>query len=487
MADNAAANLRQPKTVEDAIAEIRAKADERKLDSFKVKVQRQSGLGSPPSYIASFEEATVAMLASPEQWIPAICGGGPIFLLSVTHAEEDIPCSSFRLPAINGAPKTIDPAITRDPAWRGPPVLTYPAPALGEKKPEQNGALDAINQVRQFLGVPAPQTETSGTRGQDASRSGGGDPGVSHAQRQLETLQLVSAFERMVGEIQKGSDRQLGEIRELVKSLATKPEAAPQKSLAEQIVALAPLLSTVAPLVVQLLSSGKEREAAMLSAMEKNRDETLKLLMTMQEKSANATGETTKMLNPLIEALTATSRLTLQNVATMRELQSGEQQPSEWEGLLRAGAGALGEYMAAKEAARAGRPPQRQLPPGPQRPQGQGQGQAPAEQEQGEGEAEGSDDAAELEYLKSAAPDEILKLTVDAIRREAPAEDIVSSFIRAMQVNPGVVQLVKEAGGPLPLFRKAINDDNWLRAHMPYVGGLVAKFNEAAKAAGGEA
>ena len=97
-----------PPTMEEALGMIQAKRDEKGgLDSFKVKVHRRAGLGSPVVHVASLEEATVNHLANPEQWLPALAGGGPVFVLAVAHASEDLPFVFFSPPNLNGAPKQV--------------------------------------------------------------------------------------------------------------------------------------------------------------------------------------------------------------------------------------------------------------------------------------------------------------------------------------------------------------------------------------------
>jgi hypothetical protein len=470
--------------MDEALALIEAKAAE-KSNSFKVKVHRRIGLAAPLQHIASLEEATVEHLANPEQWLPALCGGGPIFTLAVCHASETVPNITFNPPNLSGAPRDIDPNIVKDPAWKGPTSIIYPN-AAAKAQPAATGT--TLESIVHLLGAPTT-TPGSGTRGQDPKVDAGGSPGVSaEVLRRLDAEAVV----RALAEAQKSTAAALADIRretmEAVKAVAASV-AVPPKSIAQQLAELAPVIATVAPLFVQMLSAGREataaREAAQREEMarqreqaDKARDEMMKLLAAGNERAAASSGDIMKMVTPMVESVSVMGKTMLQQVATMRELSSVDQPPSEWVEIAKAGLGALAEVLAAKAAASPGAPPKQLAAPRPPPP-------APAQPAQGVPETdvaavEDAEHAQQIEYLKTASVEEILKHTEDAIKGEVDAEELAEAFLDAIQVNPAVAAEVQKAGGPLQLFRVRIGDE-WLKAHLAYAQALVSALTNAAK------
>lgn len=471
-----------PLTMDEALAAIEARAAE-KSNSFKVKVFRRVGLAAPLQHIASLEEATVEHLANPEQWLPTLCGGGPIFTLAVCHASETVPNITFNPPNLIGAPRDIDPNTVKDPTWKGPTVIIYPSATA---KPAPATGPTILEGIQQLLGAPTT-TSGSGTRGQD-SKDAGGSSGVSaEVLRRLD----AEAVTRALAEIQKSTAQQIADMRremaETVKTIAA-AVATPSRSLAQQIAELAPVIATVAPMLTSILSTGREaaaaREAAQREEMarqreqaDKARDEMLKLLAASNERAAASSGDIMKMVTPMVESVSVMGKTMLQQVATMRELSSTDQPPSEWVEIAKAGLGALAEVLAAKASAGTPgapiRPPQ--LPAGkvpvPPVP-------APAAPV-GEAEAD-PEHAAMIEYLKSASAEEILKHTEEAIKNEADVAELADAFLDAIEVNPAVATAVQAAGGPLQLFRARIGDE-WLKGHLQYAQALVAALTTAAK------
>jgi hypothetical protein len=177
----------------------------------------------------------------------------------------------------------------------------------------------------------------------------------------------------------------------------------------------------------------------------------------------------------------------LQHIATMRELQAGEPQSSEWVEIAKAGLGALGEYMAAKASMPT--PPPRQLPAPPQRPPQAAPPPAPAAAPGAEAapavegevtEPESEERKQQAEWLKTAPPEEIIRLTVEAIQKETDPVDLAENFIDALQLNEALRAVVMQKGGYLQLFRERLGDA-WLMAHGPYVRTLVSTMAQSAQ------
>lgn len=493
-----------PPTMEEALTAIQAKLIERdNVDSFKVRVHRLSGLGGTPTLVASLEEANIEQLANPEQWLPMLAGGGPIFMLSIVHAREMLPFTNYRIP-LSGPPKVrIDPAIVKDPNWKGPTIITYPST---QEKIEAR-PVSEVDQILKLLGT-SPSDQASGSRGQEAKVDGGGSglSDLAKLERRMEMDALARQIEesrKKTEETQRALHAQLAALSEAVRSLSAQPKEAP-KSLVSQLADLTPMIAAIGSLVTPLLVKSREmaaeevrrhseESARQREREDKSRDEMMKILAVSQEKASAAGTDMMKIVSPLVEAVSAASRVTLQNIATMRELSSGEPPADGFMDVLKAGIGALGEVMAAKAAAGPppGMAPPRQLPaalpvqppPAPVPPPAGEQTseaarEAPASEQQSVDEEE--EDAAQKEWLRSAPPEEVLRHTTEAIQREHDPNELAEGFLDAMQLNPGVGAAVQQARGPLPLFRSRLGDP-WVMGHVPYVQKLVAAITLAAK------
>jgi len=494
-----------PFTADDGLQAVAGKIAERNgADAFKVRLHRLTGMGGVPSHIATLEGATLEHLANPEQWIPPLAGGGPVFLLSVVHAEETLPCANWRV-TLPGAPlDKINLAAVKEPTWKGPPVITYPA-AAKPPVPTATGDLDAL---RTLLGVPVSASEAATSRGL-GQNGAGGDSGHSSAEimRRLE----LDAIARALEETRKATERQTQMMIEAVRALQQQPKPEP-KSLAQIIADATPAIAAIGAIITPIIVSSregaaKEREARLaLDAAQREREEKanekmLALLAAGNERSASVQKDMMGMMTPMVQSVSVMGNTMLQQIATMKELASGAEPESEFLQILKAGAGALGEFWAARTA---------MTPPAPVQPQRLTAGQPPApsegtEPEGGEapeGEAAAANGAApapangapaaptpdqekerEREWLRTSSAEAVLQATTAAIQREHDPAELAESFLDAIALNPGVAQTVRQAGNPMKVFRPRLGEP-WVAGHMPYVMKLLSTLNLAAKRRG---
>lgn len=474
-----------PITMEDALGILQAKVAEKEgQDSFRVKVQRQAGFGAPLQHIASFANATIEHLANPETWLVMLAGGGPLFVLTATHANDTIPTVTFRPPTLAGEPRAVDPQITQKPDWRGPPDLTFPT--AGDKPPVPSATPADVQGLFRMLG--APGSADPAARGPGTQLPGGS--GLSSEDQRFALLEMqrrqdAERFERLIADQSKTTERALASMTqtmtEAVRSVAASIQTrGPEKSLVEQIAALSPVIVAVGGILAPLVTKSRE-----MSAEQQKRDaedrrlreereiaarkEMFDLLRTTAERSAASSQDTMKVITPMVDAVAQMGRTVLQQVATMRDLTSGEPQDEGLTGLIKAGVSAVAEVMAAR-AANPPMPAPRQLPPGTGAPPAP---QQPPTNEEAEGRAE----------LRDMNPEELLTEVTEAIKAHHDVNKLVEGFLDAAQWNVGVATAVREAGGPLDFFRKRLGDE-WIGQNANYISQVVSTLTIAAKKRG---
>jgi hypothetical protein len=457
---------------------LKAVADE-KGDDFIIQVFRQDTMTSAQQdRAATFGSATVAHFATPETWIPEILGGG-YYRLAALHATD----TSKVIAMISGisiqAPRKNPPnfaAVDRD-DWQGPKVLKYP-------KRESQQAAAAIGP---FVGSPgagtAPQVG-SGARDQ----SPGGGSGASSIEAQLALINFQRQHDaealRLTLEAQaKAQERQFSAFMEMVKAISSKPAAPPpppDKPLIDQIV---PLVAAFTPLVTVIMGQRKddakaalEREAKREERAALDRAESMKMLLSMNEKASAASGDLLKVVSPMVDAVAQMGRTVLQNVTMLREIQG---EPPEEEGLtgvlkegIRALGPALGDWLAAKEAAKAGATPApqppRQLPPGQPPQNGATAPQAPAP-EAGDPD-DPTDEAAPPDFATVPAAD-LLNGIETAVREHIGTDELAGAYLDSLTKNAGVRDAVNAAGGTLPFFQKRLGP--WIMDPKPGKDGVL--------------
>ena len=126
---------------EEILATIIAKAEETKVDEFKVRVQRRLSTAGVPEAVAVFEGGRVEHFVNPEPWLPKIAGGcgdgsGSTFMLTAYHSSNpNVMIGGPLFIPVRGSPHDADPFVVDQPNWSGPRTIIFP-----EKKvaPQQN-------------------------------------------------------------------------------------------------------------------------------------------------------------------------------------------------------------------------------------------------------------------------------------------------------------------------------------------------------------
>lgn len=279
------------KTKEEVIALLSEKAH-KDGDNFRVKVFRQSTMGGPIETVATLSSATVRHFDSPEEWVPTLLGGGPIFLLSAYHAGDPTRLlgSIKILVPLDGLPPRasgqIDPSIVGRDDWMGPRKLEYPK--LAPKN--ENGAYTALPPAPPTGAVP-PHAPGGGFQpGAGFSvMSQAGDPVHVVKQAQLEQEraalnrqreELLQAQHKMeLDIIRRESDAKLAAIEARLVS-AARPSEAPK---GPDVVAL---IGALAPILAPLLQSANESRAALAKMQAESNDKIQALMLRMMDRPA---------------------------------------------------------------------------------------------------------------------------------------------------------------------------------------------------------
>ena len=131
-------------TPEETISILRERAA-KDGDSFRLRIHRISGPAKTPEAVATLDEAEVLHVSSPETWLPRLCGGGPVFLLTVYHTSDPtLPIGQPIRVACQGVPREVDLSAPNKPGWSGPKVIYWPTQA---DRPEQIGRASCRERV----------------------------------------------------------------------------------------------------------------------------------------------------------------------------------------------------------------------------------------------------------------------------------------------------------------------------------------------------
>lgn len=339
-------------TNEEVIAVLKERAL-RDGDAFRIKIFRKAAPTGIPEAVATLDQATVLMLAMPETWLPALCGGGPHYKLDLYH-QSDLTtqaCSPLNY-QVQGAAKPIDPAVIRAADWQGPKVIVWAN--VGESKPQASYSIPPApgNPVS-----PAPQTPVPpGT-----SVAGGVDllaaERASLAARERELVEWRHKVE--MERIKADNDAKLERLEAKITAMhQAKPAESP-------FAAIAAMLAPLVPLAQAIIQSGAETRRMVMDQQQKQVAETNRLITTMLEKKADDSPQM-KLFSQMAEAMGTVNKMQTDAMSAFRESVLGPQEPA---GLLAVkeiikGVQAVGVGMAAKEKLNA-KAAQAQHRPGP--------------------------------------------------------------------------------------------------------------------------
>jgi len=124
-----------PKTNEDGLIALGAKAKETGVDLFLVKIERKGQYGLPES-LTSAEGVSLQYIIKPEEWLPGLFGGGN-FILTCYHASElTMPVARLAL-NFKGEPTMNWTALDAG-TWSGPKNFTRREPSAGQTFTEED-------------------------------------------------------------------------------------------------------------------------------------------------------------------------------------------------------------------------------------------------------------------------------------------------------------------------------------------------------------
>lgn len=102
-------------------------------DNFWIKVQRRAHPGATPTLVATLSGANVQHFASPELWIPVLCGGGKFLLLAYHETDLNRIVGGAMLFPVDGTDvRDVDFSLfdsdgnAKKAEWRGPARLEFP-------------------------------------------------------------------------------------------------------------------------------------------------------------------------------------------------------------------------------------------------------------------------------------------------------------------------------------------------------------------------
>lgn len=429
-----------------------------KGDDFRVKILRKASPSAPFVNVATFDGARVDHFLTPEAWLVPFCGGGPIFVLWPFHASDPtkLVCQVIP-PQINGTPKEPDLRLPASPTWNGPVTLISPKPpdAPAANPSADLAVLFPVSGAARQAGGPAREA------GATTASTGGPGHSPSAEEDRLTALRLqiidqqrrqdAERIEKLIAAQQAATDRQMAAIMGMVEKMNSAPRA-PEKTLVEQIAALTPVLSVVLPFLgaarekdVNDAKLRAEAEVRRQEREDKARDEMMKLIIGMNEKSANAGNETVKMIAPMVDAVAQMSRTSLQTAATMRELMPQVPEDEGIMGLVKALAPAVAEFLAvrAQNGQPPGAPPQGQLPAQTPPPSAGGNGQ-PAPSSPPEVD------------IASISADDLAARIDGAIRAHHDPNDLAAGYLDAITGNAGFAEKVRAAGGTWAYFKSTL-------------------------------
>lgn len=151
-------------------------------DNFWIKVQRRAHPGAHPTIVATLSGANAQHFASPELWVPTLCGGGKFLLLAFHETDLQKNLGGAILFPVDGMDvRDVDLSIfdssgeAKRSDWRGPARLEFP-----------KASAPAVQQEMPMYGVRAPSAPGSGDSAtinrQAWPRLAGGGGGVQREQ-----------------------------------------------------------------------------------------------------------------------------------------------------------------------------------------------------------------------------------------------------------------------------------------------------------------
>ncbi len=359
------------KSKEEIIALLSEKAA-KDGDNFRVKIFRQSTVGGGMETVATLSNATLRHFDSPEEWVPYLVGGGPIFLLNAYHFSDQtrlLGIIRLFVPVDNMPPKNsgqIDPSVLTREDWMGPRKLEYPKLAPRA----ENGAYTALPPAPPTGAVPPHASGGGFQPGAGFSPSQGSD--AMHVVKQAQIEQERAALNRQREELlQTQHKMELDMLRREAEARMAALEAKLTASVrVEQPKGLdmVGLIGAMAPILAPILQSSNEARAQMAKMQQESAAQIQSLMLAMMNKPAvdpmteklmdkmqsmmdSAKKDTPQFdaVKQMMEAMGSMSTQYMEIVQAAAEMAMGGQKPEEPPILraVREGVKALGGVMAA--------------------------------------------------------------------------------------------------------------------------------------------
>jgi len=216
-------------------------------DSFKVKISRRQQQGSLNSnHVANFEDANLLQLASAEEWLPQLAGGGPYYNLEVYHHTDPVIAMGRLNFNIDGEPRRPDPLASRMPNWKGPRRCTAPA------SPETATSSTVFNSSSVAPPPASPQNSLA-PGGPPGAIQAGDDPRVASALARLEVRER---------------DMEARQHRAEMESLKREYESKLQLFSVPKESGIEKLATSLAPVLTEILRGNQEMRMAALKSQE---------------------------------------------------------------------------------------------------------------------------------------------------------------------------------------------------------------------------
>lgn len=466
-------------SVEEALNMLTARA-KAEGDYFRLRVFRRSTPASMPVSVCTLDAAELAHIASPETWLPKLAGGGPIFTITVYHANDNINALvqhlAFQIPG--EALPEINFGALNQPGWAGPKKLIWPDPRDAKQTVSPAQPSYAIPpSVTPFPGATAPQTSVPAGAGSPTGFNSAEWARLEAERNQLAAMRTALEDQRHKMELDAIKREQAAAIAALEAKMIASAQAAPRGP------GLAEILTAIVPVAQSILASNNEMRAQMFAAQQESEKQRNAMLVSLLEKKADDTPNV-KIMSTIAEAMGTLFKMTTDNMKAMQDAINGPEEPTAMK--------VVKEVVKGVNSIAAGMSQQPKVKL-PAQPQGTPQLAGVNPQQIARPRHAGAT-APVMQFQKPAtAPVQApqpLASTVDQlenlIRTRTPVENVVQFFIGTFGDKAMQDALQGASLDPVTLFQQRLGDE-WITEHPengPYVQSLAVTLQERLAAAG---
>lgn len=302
-------------------------------DSFRIKIWRFDRLSQQAAQIATFGDAVLAHVTTPEMWVPQLAGGGQ-YAFHVFHLSDPISHIGGPLKfSIEAEPRALDTNAHRGANWNGPKTLLFP-----QSVPQQNNPNYAVASPSNPTGAASQTNVPGGQNGAPhVNQQLQNDPSVANklAEFQLKMNEL-QASQRAVDdekrhiELERMRHEHVMQLRELESRITqSQVHAAPKGNDLRELIAV------VAPVVQTLLQSQAEMRQVVFKMEAARAEQSQLMLMKMMDRPSIDPAVQLlfeKMSNPnqgapQMEMVTHMTELTMNMIDRMADSTGGQENP----------------------------------------------------------------------------------------------------------------------------------------------------------------